>query len=86
MYEDWVIVTYGNTKELFLCKAPKWCGLEEGDVVKVEGWRDYGNVHGCITIDTERDGKLMDFIAFLADQYPSLKITARLSEREMKYE
>lgn len=86
MYEDWVIVIFGGVKEYMLCKAPAWSGLKKGDLVKVEACRGYGTVEHCITVDTERDEKIIDFIAYLADEYPTNKILARLSEREMNYE
>ena len=89
MYEDWVIadMPYACEEPLLLCKAPKWSGLKAGDLVKVEGWESViGKVAGCITIDTERDKDLMQFICYLADQNPTKKVVSKLKVTEMEYE
>ena len=89
MYEDWVIVSSGTDfGDITVCKAPRWSRLKQGDLVKVEGWKKLGTVAGCITVNTEKgkDDDLIEFITYLIDDVPRLKIISKYTEEEMEYE
>ena len=89
MYEDWVIVNSNpDFGDITVCKAPRWSGLKQGDLVKVEGWKKLATVAGCITVNTEKgkNDDLIEFITYLLDDVPRLRIVSKYTEEEMEYE
>ena len=86
MREDWVLVTFPDYDGVEICKAPRWSGLEIGDLVKVDGLSPKGTVQGSITIDPE-DEALVHFIEYLSDQNePMRKILEVYRSKKLRWE
>ena len=84
MYRDYVLVLFDND-DVHVCIAPRWSGLSEGELVKVEGRNDLGKVQSCITVSS-KDEDLIAFITYLADEIPTLKVLSTFTEKRMDYE